>query len=781
MFLNTELKLWLLRGLLLFLIYIHQDNAMTVEGNSSVHQNQSSPCKTLGCNITDNAMTVEGNSSVHQKQSSPCITLGCNKTANMLLEYMDTNQDPCDDFYRFACGGFQEKYSNAGYNVYNKLILQREMKYILKKLLTCKELKGKPKIFSKMRNYYSACLKAPFDRQTQVKGLLQLLDEFGGWPILKGDSWQKASFSWLDASAKLVSKGLPRTSILGFRLREDQLSFMPNKFHITILLAFKKSDKNKNEILIRTLVKEVAEYLNASGKDVDKEIRKMINFYQTYTETYEEEINDTELYPNSTMPVSYLYSISSKIDWLTYLRQMFPAANINNNTIITDYQSSWTKLKAALKSIQSTDSRILANFILWQAIFDTIELLQVPKFSETKRNIRKNIPDSSTKNKQWVQCIADMDEFLTPALSSLYARDYFTENDKKRVEWLYEWIEDSALKLLRNADWLDSFTKDNLLFKLTNMKTVIAYGIEIMNDTILDNYYENLSISKNEHFWNNIQLRKFHHDAISELIVPNATDKYWLNMESLLKSYISLSPITNSLFFPLTYLRGVYFAPSRLYALDFGSLGSQFGYIFYGGISEFDERSLEFSSWSLEATNELFNRSQCTIERESKFQHTINTTEYQQNGTNNTENQQTETNTTENQQQWNKHQNSSTKRIKFLELSRKIPLLNNLNTNFGLKVAYMAYQNLFELIGEERPLFNLTKYSSKQLFWISFANSMCSSKNYYKSYDTKLSNMHRSDVLKRAFNSIKNMEEFAQDFGCAAGSPMNPIKKCIVW
>ena len=36
---------------------------------------------------------------------------------------MDSDVDPCDDFYRFSCGGFQERYKNATETVdANKLL-----------------------------------------------------------------------------------------------------------------------------------------------------------------------------------------------------------------------------------------------------------------------------------------------------------------------------------------------------------------------------------------------------------------------------------------------------------------------------------------------------------------------------------------------------------------------------------------------------------------------------------------------------------------------------------
>lgn len=67
-----------------------------------------------------------------------------------------------------------------------------------------------------------------------------------------------------------------------------------------------------------------------------------------------------------------------------------------------------------------------------------------------------------------------------------------------------------------------------------------------------------------------------------------------------------------------------------------------------------------------------------------------------------------------------------------------------------------------------------------QLFWMSAANTWCS---VYRNEAIKLritTGFHAPGRF-RVIGPMSNMEEFAADFKCPVGSPMNPAKKCKVW
>ena len=72
------------------------------------------------------------------------------------------------------------------------------------------------------------------------------------------------------------------------------------------------------------------------------------------------------------------------------------------------------------------------------------------------------------------------------------------------------------------------------------------------------------------------------------------------------------------------------------------------------------------------------------------------------------------------------------------------------------------------------------QFTPKQLFWINYGQVWCQ-----KFRDDALVNTIKTGVHTpgefRVVGPLSNNNDFAKDFGCPKGSPMNPEKKCVVW
>lgn len=100
--------------------------------------------------------------------------------------------------------------------------------------------------------------------------------------------------------------------------------------------------------------------------------------------------------------------------------------------------------------------------------------------------------------------------------------------------------------------------------------------------------------------------------------------------------------------------------------------------------------------------------------------------------------------------------------------------------NGGIKLSYSAYKSLSKEHGPEKKLPGFESFTSDQMFWLSFANTWCS-----KVRPELLSKIKHSDSHSlpehRLLGALSNDENFANDFNCPSGSPMNPINKCSLF
>jgi len=111
--------------------------------------------------------------------------------------------------------------------------------------------------------------------------------------------------------------------------------------------------------------------------------------------------------------------------------------------------------------------------------------------------------------------------------------------------------------------------------------------------------------------------------------------------------------------------------------------------------------------------------------------------------------------------------------------------LNGINTqgeniadNGGLKAAYGAYAKFVKNKQEQKlPDLDLTP---QQLFWVSYGQLWCA-----KYRDAELKNMIQTGKHSpgefRTNGPLSNNRDFAKDYDCPVGSPMNPKEKCTVW
>jgi len=99
----------------------------------------------------------------------------------------------------------------------------------------------------------------------------------------------------------------------------------------------------------------------------------------------------------------------------------------------------------------------------------------------------------------------------------------------------------------------------------------------------------------------------------------------------------------------------------------------------------------------------------------------------------------------------------------------------------GIKNAYRAYQKYVATYGPEFPDGAvLAGFTTNQVFWIILGQTWCSVQNdaYLK---LQVARDPHSPSKFRINGPLSQFDQFATDFNCAAGAPMNPSDRCTLW
>ena len=84
--------------------------------------------------------------------------------------------------------------------------------------------------------------------------------------------------------------------------------------------------------------------------------------------------------------------------------------------------------------------------------------------------------------------------WLHGAVGSMYARRYFGKEQKTPIKEMITYLKESFRKIIKETTWMSADTMTIALKKLDAMKEHIAYPDELLNNTIVDDFYKGIVI-----------------------------------------------------------------------------------------------------------------------------------------------------------------------------------------------------------------------------------------------------------------------------------------------
>nr|WBW70053.1 venom protein [Lampona murina] len=678
----------------------------------------------------ENTASCANNSSVENL----CLTPGCIIAAAEIISNLDESVDPCTDFYQFACGGWFERnviaedrpFASIFYDVNDDLNLQ--LKTLLEKDIEASD----PPFIKMIKKFYKVCTDEESINEAGSEPLKEVLKNLGGWPVVEGTEWDDSNFDWIESLKSLRQLGFNHNILLSLSVSPDFKNSLVNKVTLdqTDLgledRAYYINGLNDSSTTAYfKLMVDSAKLLGADRNTVENELLKVLHFetaLANFTLPEKDRKDYDRMYNKYT--VKELQELVPQIPWLTYFNGLLNEEIDDSETVIVTDPNF---LKNFSELITPTEKRVLANYILWRVV-----LQSVPTLSKEWRNLYQEYISERTGETQppprWEECIFTIGgEPLQPALSAYYVRNYFEEESKDLALELVRYIKNEFLYILDEIDWMDEVTRGHAKAKANAIETYIGYPKELLNDTAVMEIYENLKINNESYFENVMAVYKwFYDDMFSELRKLN-TKQDWKVHATVYQVNAFYSALDNSIEFSAGILQEAFFNKNRPRYLNFGAIGFVIGHEITHG---FDDNGRQFDidgnnvNWWEETTEEHFkNKAQCMKNQYSKY------TVYVED--------------------------------KNMTLNGAKTLNENIADNGGLKEAYRAYQSWVKENGPEELLPGL-EYNQNQMFWISAANVWCG-KYRPKALKTTIIESRHSPFKFRVIGPMSNLEEFSRD------------------
>jgi neprilysin len=446
--------------------------------------------------------------------------------------------------------------------------------------------------------------------------------------------------------------------------------------------------------------------------------------------TQQDDFSDPEaLYNRRT--IAQLQEEFNYIDWLKYINILLPLEVFlqPNDSIIVVQPSFLVKLGDLLNS---TDARILENYIKWRQVKESVDYLP--------QRFRYNQPESKS-DPQWKFCLDEAKSYFKHAISALYVRKHADKDSRRKVSEIVKNIKNEFKEIINNVNWMDKITKKTISDKIEKMTEHIGFDDKLLNDTKIEEYYKTIKVDETKFYETvlglNDALRTKNYKELIEPVDKNDWDS--LIMPTAADAFYDLLNIIN---IPSSMLQSHFFNADRPQYMNYGAIGMIIGH----EISHaFDNLGIKydadgnFENWLSETVENVFEKkSECIVDQYGKY--TEPQTRLKLNGTN-----------TQGE---------------------------NIADNSGIKAAYLAYIRWAETKNENKlPGFNFTNH---QMFWISAAQNWCIAYSLDEMKKLVSSGSHSPDQF-RVNGMMSNSNEFAKDFICAENSPMNPTQKCEIW
>ncbi|GAA5880490.1 hypothetical protein JCM16303_005402 [Sporobolomyces ruberrimus] len=722
-------------------------------------------------------------------KSGLCLTSDCTITAAGLLSRLDTEVDPCQDFYNFANGGWLAENpipeGTAQYGTF-QAISDRNSKIILSILeqpIDKSLSKADQHNLENMKNFWTSCTAEETLDKVGAKPLLALvatvIDTWRGEDVRPELTLQEQGLGY-EIAKKDKKKWDPKTK------RErltNALTFLHSRSVEALFSSYPEGDVGKDpkqnvvwlvqaglslpardyytdkavlgdfEKVVHAVLSEIYEARGEKSMDAKYLAKNVAKFEKELAKISLDNVEvDDPLASYNPYNSSALEELFPSISFPNYFASFTPRPRYPDPVIVStpSFFSNLTRL------LDDVAPDVLEAYFVYQTAQNVGTLLgskePIRKELAASTNRLLGLPaDAQQPRKEY--CLDQINENYGFLVGRYFVQRAFPGQSKDYAEEVIQAVIQAFRDRLPGLTWLDDVTRKKAKEKVDAITHKIGYPTEnpnIEDPASLERYYSiNAPIKAGEFFGNVLRSRIAEKRRDWVKVGRERGSEFDMNPQEVNAYY---QPSSNEIVFPAGILQKPFFAVEWPEYLVFGAFGSVAGHELSHSLDQAGrlyDKDGKLTNWWSNATSKAFEEhTQCFIEQYSNY--TIEGPDGE------------------------KH-----------HVRGKFTDGEDTADAGGVAQTWKAWKTRAESDPEGKKYNNvnlpgLGQYSQEQLFFIAYAQGWARAMTPAEAVRRIRVDPH-SPTQFRVRGPLSNNEDFAKAWNCPVGSPMNNKHKCQLW
>ncbi|MBZ5600438.1 MAG: M13 family metallopeptidase [Acidobacteriia bacterium] len=663
------------------------------------------------------------------------------------LQHFDPNQadrslDPCQDFYKFACGKWfaanpipadQVYWDTSGdLEKWNETVLRETMEK------ASANAPDRTPVQQKVGDFWAACIDEKAVNQAGNRDLApelrridalhsksELADELAHLHMTVPAAWE---FGNNAARAPFFGFGsgqdLDNASLVVLFVDQGGMGLPGRDFYL-------KDDAKSSEIRSQ-YVSHVSKMLALSGEGIgqaDNDAAMILTMETAMAKVAMDNVSRRDPKNlNNKMSLAQLQALTPSFAWKRYLDLV--GAPAPDHYLVTSPEF----FKGLEQILQQHPLEHWQAYLRWHLVHGSAPYLAKPFVDENFDFYAHTLVGAPEQLPRWRRCVRAADNYLGEALGQAYVERAFPPESKRQAVQLVHDVEAALDRDIDSLDWMTPDTRKQAQGKLHSIEDKIGYP-----DHWRD--YSSVAITRDSYL-NNVHAAtafEFHRQLAK---VGKPVDRSeWGMTPPTINAYYDAQ--LNTINFPAGILQPPSFEPQADAAVNYGGIGAAIGHEITHG---FDDEGRKFDAngnlhdwWTSQDAKAYEERGKCIADQ---YTQDVPEAGVKQDG--------------------------------------RLTQGEDTADNGGTRIAFMALQARLQKDGIALDAKGADGWTARQRFFLSYANSWCTEARPEAIRTQVLTNPH-SFPRYRVNNVVSDMPEFQQAFGCKKGTPMVRENACRVW